>query len=251
MDICEKGEFFIENDDDVSFAYSKIILRDVDGNYFSAKTPQRILRMTTIDIDELDLSPIPRDRIHPLVNSDFTVAPDPLPSTSYFKRPRLLYYENAGDYPEYSRFILTEAEACEILRKHPHRNIAQYLGCVVQAGRIRGLGFAKYPITLSQLLKEKTHFDRSRCLRGIEAGVSHMHGLGLVHNDLNPSNIMMDGDEPVIIDFDSCKREGDELGSKAGTHGWTPEGESHSRRENDLYSLSKLRVALLEDDVKY
>lgn len=28
---------------------------------------------------------------------------------------------------------------------------------------------------------------------------------------------MMDGDDPVVIDFDSCKREGEELGSKAGT----------------------------------
>jgi serine/threonine protein kinase len=73
-----------------------------------------------------------------------------------------------------------------------------------------------------------------------------MHKLGLVHNDLNPSNIMMDGDNPVIIDFDSCKREGDELGSKAGTDGWTLDGQDHAMRENDLYSLSKIRAALMK-----
>ena len=74
------------------------------------------------------------------------------------------------------------------------------------------------------MLKDGTPFDRGHCSRGIEAGVRHMHKLGLVHNDLNPSNIMMDGDNPVIIDCDSCKREGDELGSKAGTDGWTLDG---------------------------
>jgi serine/threonine protein kinase len=71
-----------------------------------------------------------------------------------------------------------------------------------------------------------------------------MHDLGLVHNDLNPSNIIMDGDNPVIIDFDSCKREGDKLGSKAGTCGWTVDGEDYSKRDNDLYSLSKIQSAL-------
>lgn len=36
-----------------------------------------------------------------------------------------------------------------------------------------------------------------------------MYALGLVHNDdLNPSDAMFDGQEPVIIDFDSCKVEG-------------------------------------------
>ncbi|CAJ2503377.1 Uu.00g107710.m01.CDS01 [Anthostomella pinea] len=247
MDICEKGEFFIETDDGLSFDYAKIILRDDAGDYFYAKTTQRIFRSPTIDINELDISPIPGDRIYPLADPNLTLAPDPLPSTSYFKRPRLLYYENAADIPGYDCHILTEVKACEILSKHPHPNIAQYLGCIVKAGRIRGLGFAKYPTALSQLLEEKTRFDKSRCLLGVEAGVRHMHELGLVHNDLNPSNIMMDGDRPVIIDFDSCKQEGDELGSKAGTYGWTPDGESRSRRENDLYSLSKLRSALLEE----
>jgi serine/threonine protein kinase len=40
-----------------------------------------------------------------------------------------------------------------------------------------------------------------------------MHDLGLVHSDLNPSNIM-DGNNPIIIDFDSCKPEGQKLGKE-------------------------------------
>ena len=187
---------------------------------------------------------IPVDQIWPLVDPKFTRAPDPLPPASYVKRPRLLYY--GLDDPDYSRPILAEVEACELLRLHPHANGARYLGCIVREGRIRGLAFAKYSVTLSQMLKDGTYFDRSRCLRGIEAGVRHMHDLGLVHNDLNPSNIMMDGEEAVIIDFDSCKREGDELGSKAGTDGWTLDSQDYAKRENDLYSLSKIQAALMK-----
>jgi serine/threonine protein kinase len=131
-------------------------------------------------------------------------------------------------------------EACEVLKRYPHPNIASYLGCVVKERRIRGIAFARYSVTLSQMLKDRTSFDRGHCLWGIEAGVRHMHKLGLVHNDLNPSNIiMMDGDNPVIIDFDSCKREGDELGSKAGTDGWTLNGQDHAMRERTISTASR------------
>lgn len=85
--------------------------------------------------------------------------------------------------------------------------------------RVRGLLFPRYATTLAQILADSTPFDRARCLRGIETGICHTHDLGLLHNDINPSNIMIDRDEPVIIDFDSCKRAGDTLGSKAGTDG--------------------------------
>jgi tRNA A-37 threonylcarbamoyl transferase component Bud32 len=71
-------------------------------------------------------------------------------------------------------------------------------------------------------------------LCGIEASVHHMHKLELVHSDLNPSNLMVDGDNPVIIDFDSCKREGDELGSEAGTDGWTLDGQDLQTFHEDM-----------------
>ncbi|KAH8726970.1 hypothetical protein GQ44DRAFT_613081, partial [Phaeosphaeriaceae sp. PMI808] len=104
---------------------------------------------------------------------------------------------------------------------HPHSNVVQYLVWVVKNGRIKGFCFPKYSTTLSQMLKNKTRFDKSWFLHGIEVGVRHIHGSGLVHDDLNPSNVMIDGDSAVIIDFGSCKKEGDRLGSMTGTYGWT------------------------------
>lgn len=244
MEICEKAQMF---KDDV-FDHSKFILRRADDDeYFYAKTSQRIFQ-SRIDVDELDTIPIPAEHIWPLADPTFTRAPNPLPRSSFLKRPSLLYYENTPDELDYSHQILTEVEACEVLRLHLHPNIVQYFGCVVKDGRIRGLCFARYSTTLAQILKDKVPLDRSLCFDGIEAGVRHMHDLGLVHNDLNPSNIMMDGEHPVIIDFDSCKREGSKLGPKMGSHGWTIDGEEYAKRDNDFYSLCKIRAALLKDN---
>lgn len=57
----------------------------------------------------------------------------------------------------------------------------------------------------------------------IEDGIQHLHSLGLIHCEINPTNIVMDGDNPGIVHFDFCRQEGQELGSKAGTEGWTSE----------------------------
>ncbi len=205
MEICERGEIFADRAGDWVFDHSKLILRTANDEYYYFKTSQRIFHPARVDIKGLRAIKIPVD-IWPLVDAEFTRAPEPLPATCYVKQPGLLYYE-AATGPDYAELILGEVEACEILRKHPHPNIARYLGCIVKDGRIRGLAFDKYTTTLSQMLEDGTSFPKDHCVSGIEAGIRHMHDLGLAHNDLNPSNIMMEEGNPVIIDFDSCKRE--------------------------------------------
>ncbi len=182
MEIYEKGQIFIQKDDDYVFDHTKIILRGTDDEYFYAKTDQRILP-SKIDVDGLDITKIPADRVWPVAEPKFTRAPDSLPSTCYLKRPSLMYYEDIPDGPHYGRQILSEVEACEVLRIHPHPNITQYLGCVVRDGRIRGLGFVKYPITLSQMLKDRIPFRRNHCLRGIEARACTQRSQPVKHHD--------------------------------------------------------------------
>lgn len=248
MEIWEKGEAFAEKDDDLVFDHSIIILRQGD-DFFYSKTDQRILTSSTIDINTLQTTKIPTESLRPPISPQFTQAPDPLPQNTYLKQPSLLdYADSPSAAPDYSSQVLTEVEACEILRKHPHPNIAQYLGCVPENGKIKGLCFVKYPTTLSQRLKDGAPFDKTRCLQGIESGIRHMHELGLIHNDINPLNIMMDGDNPIIIDFDSCKAEGAKLGVKGGTFEWEIDGAEYARRENDFYGLSKLQGLLKESE---
>jgi serine/threonine protein kinase len=152
------------------------------------------------------------------------------------------------------------------LRLHPHPNIAEYLGCVVKKGRVTGLCFTKYPAYLNDLKmviiwakpSNKVHLDTKVCLKGIEAGLKHMHKLGLVHNDITTHNIMMDGDKPIIINFNACTREGEYIGQIGkmdseseveyvdGVETITcyPQGEEYARRENDFYGLK-----FIEDDL--
>ncbi|KAK0736566.1 hypothetical protein B0T21DRAFT_181919 [Apiosordaria backusii] len=55
MEICEHGEIFVEEDADVIFDHTKIILRDADDEYFYAKINQRMTRFTIVDIKGLTL----------------------------------------------------------------------------------------------------------------------------------------------------------------------------------------------------
>lgn len=74
---------------------------------------------------------------HPFLE-EFTLAPNPIPVDTYVKRPSLISYDEK-DSTSISELMLEEARICEILREHPHPNIAQYLGCLVENGRISGL----------------------------------------------------------------------------------------------------------------
>ncbi|KAK7990364.1 hypothetical protein PG990_014644 [Apiospora arundinis] len=143
--------------------------------------------------------------------------------------------------------MVTEIRACEILKDRPHPNIASYLGCLIKDGKVRGLCFVKYTMTLTQRLRMPKPLDSHRCLQGIREGVKHLHQQGLIHDDLNPANIIVDEDDnPIIIDFDSCKREGEKLGLKAGTEGWTLDASQTAAPENDLYALERIEEYLAQ-----
>ena len=238
MEVCEKSEAFAED----AFSHTKIILREGD-QYYYAITSRRYTDTSKVDLHELDLVPI--SQIWPPFPTQFTRAPEPLPQDCYVKRPSLLDYGDGDDTKtstELSGLLLSEAEVCEILRASPHPNIAQYLGCQVEDDKIMGLCFVKYGMNLHKRVQDSRPFDTDLILQGIQQGIRDLHSLGLIHCDISPANIVMDhGDTPVIVDFDSCRRNGEELGPKRGTWGWTNEDSEFARPENDEYGLSKIR----------
>ncbi|SJL04266.1 uncharacterized protein ARMOST_07627 [Armillaria ostoyae] len=68
---------------------------------------------------------------------------------------------------------------------------------------------ARYGQTLDTMV-ENGVIPRSDIELSLDQGIKHIHGLGLIHNDINPNNIMLDADGTlVIIDFDSCRRAGE------------------------------------------
>lgn len=81
-------------------------------------------------------------------------------------------------------------------------------------------------------------FQPDIIISGVTAGIDHLHSLGLVHNDINPMNIMVDKvGNAIITDFDSCVPVG--APCDAGTPGWsqlrTPN--KVASFENDVYGL--------------
>ena len=242
MEIVQQAEVFQGKDeDDLEFAFTKVILKD-DLQFYYAHTKRRSRDLQEVDPLKLKSFPIPNAQIWPEFPSHLTRAPQPPPQDCYNKGPCLWYYDEDGDDGP-SKLLLREAGVCEMLRKSPHPNIAEYLGCVVEGDRIKGLCFTKYGPTLGERVKDGQPFDKASCLRDVRNGIEHLHTLGFIHCDINPSNIFSHQEHFVVGDFDSCTREGDELGLKGGTPDWSIESKI-ATRENDLYSLSKLEEYL-------
>ncbi len=78
----------------------------------------------------------------------YSIATEPYADDAYVKRPRLGLYTPTLCL---ATLVCREAETCELLKRHPHPNIAEYRGIVVHdgCGRIVGLCFKKYQATLN------------------------------------------------------------------------------------------------------
>lgn len=245
MEVYDQAEAFTEKDGDLEFSHTKAILRQGD-QFFYCISQRRLSPGSTIDSLSSDLHEIPLNIIWPKVDLKLTEAPRPLPLGCYIKQPRLIEYSDAEASLNPGAQLLHEAIIWEALNKSPHPNIARFLGCVIEGRRLTGLCFVKYPMNLLEAARSSNSLNIKHCLLGIENGVRHLHTLGFIHNDLNPSNIMMDGDTPVIIDLDSCKQEGAKLGLKAGTVGWSACNTEVAERKNDLDALNKIQNYLEE-----
>lgn len=129
------------------------------------------------------------------------------------------------------------------MRRNAHANVVAFEGCVVHDGRIIGLCLKRYPLTLDKRLnsQDREPLDKLACFEGIISGVGRLHSLGIAHNDLNPSNIMLDDhDHPVIVDLGSCKPFGEPL-TEMGTPKWNDGFDENSTPGNDTIGLNKLR----------
>jgi serine/threonine protein kinase len=264
VEVLEMNEAYEEVDGSFTFAGTLVVYR-TGSDLHHAITKTRYLSLSDVQVERLDNDVvIPLSAYSPLFPPEFTRAPDPLPPNSHIKRPRLISYDQickGSQLNHIAESVLLEAAVCELLKQHPHPNVATYLGCQVANGRIGGLCFVGYQLTLMQevnpggLMKRKLRSDRqrtkdySRVLAGIESGIKHLHGLGLVHNDINPSNIMLGygGGEAVIIDFGSCTRVGESLEGTGRTYEWYDEQVETALPQNDLDALKEIRIWLGDD----
>ncbi|KAK3670792.1 hypothetical protein LTR78_009364 [Recurvomyces mirabilis] len=180
--------------------------------------------------------------IYPEMTAGLTIVADENNMKRYYiKRPKLLCLDDLEETKLLPRMLVEEAQVLEILKPYGHRNLVRYHGCISKQGRIAGIALQKYDIILQYRFDDDPRaLDVTACMSGIRAGIEQLHSLGLAHNDLNPLNIAMDQDnQPVILDFESCRMFGEALLSR-GTPSWIDEDYSTSARYHDESALRKL-----------
>ncbi|UKZ61447.1 uncharacterized protein TrAtP1_002712 [Trichoderma atroviride] len=262
MDVLEANEAFEDVDGQYQFTGTLVVYRD-DNNIYHGFSKGRHVSPSDIRREHLSHSIlIPVSAYMPLFPANFLRASDPLPCDIFAKRPLLTSYDRYHQGPQPNCIadnVLREAEICELLRKNPHPNIAEYIGCQVADGKIMSICFAKYDQTLMQAVNphhySKRMFRANRqglesylhVLEGVERGLRHLHKLGIIHNDINPSNIMLKGNVPVIIDFGSCQKEGESLEGIGRTYEWFDERVQLSLCRNDFDALEEIRIWLADD----
>ncbi|KAJ8129876.1 hypothetical protein O1611_g3754 [Lasiodiplodia mahajangana] len=241
MEVVDSVERWKGTGEDLVFHDTIVILRQGSRHFFARQDG----KARNINLDNLkSIEEIPETFMYTPLPDGLTQAPDPLPENVYIKRANMIHY-----YPGMNGCddIVEEAKVYEKLRLHPHKNIARYHGCLVENGMFYALCIEKYPATLSQRQDDLSTEDKKRIMRDIRSGVAHLHSLGLVHNDLNPSNIVLTDDgTAVIIDFDSCRPAGERIGVKGATPFWEVDSE-YALPENDLQQVNQIERSLFEE----
>ena len=143
-----------------------------------------------------------------------------------------------------------ETYVCELLlsRAGPrHKNIAEYLGCVVRDGCVAALVFPKYYETLEERLERGCDpADVAEVVQGLRSAIAHLHTMDLSHNDINPTNVMFAGRQdttPILIDFDSCLEVNKPL-FKGCTDEWGDLEATTARKEHDDKAVELIEAHL-------
>jgi len=190
---------------------------------------------------------LPDDILYPEVISGLTILPDAdAVKKCYIKGPELFALEDPEMNSKLPKLLIKEAQILELLKPHGHKDLAKYHGCVSKRGRIVGIALDRHSILLPYRLKQDPRdLDIAACMDGLRAGVEHLHSLGFAHNNLKPSTIALDAaDQPVILDFEACRRFGEPL-LNGRRRRWNDEDCRASDRHHDISALLEIESWLL------
>jgi serine/threonine protein kinase len=254
LEILLTAEKFSKIDGIVDYDHNTVLYR-LGKAFFVGSSNVRYRSKEDVKFEDIfDSVLIPEAHLSCPFPEHFTHAPDPPLPSCYVKSPVLICY-NSTKPTGLGDLLFSEATIYETLKHHPHPNIGEYYGCQVKDNRITGLCFAKYHESLMARVNSGHHgkrwFDATErplkdvdlCLESIKKGLQHLHSLGLVHNDLNPSNIMFpieDDDTAIIIDFGSCRPIGESIENVGRTMEWYDQEVLTSLPSNDTDALDEI-----------
>lgn len=147
----------------------------------------------------------------------------------YIKRPSLLTYETSDPLELVRDIFLGEAEIMGQVSSINHKNIIRYHGCQVRDGRLTGIVLERHKCSLFEYFlwgwDKDAALDSRRFMEELESAVSHLHQAGLAHNDLKPSNILLNKEKcrcSSILDLvghlaRGCWKEGRPAGATASS----------------------------------
>jgi serine/threonine protein kinase len=263
MEILKTSECFPLDPEEPIFT---IVVFKQDAQIYTARFNGRCTSNTDITTEQLiGVVKLDKTAFQPLYSNKYTRAQSS--GQHFVKRPNLLSYYPCTQTSKtrIAEEVLQEVQVCEKLKLEPHLNIADYIGCEVNDGKISGICFKQYTESLQQKLNpghlnkralaRSVVLDEKWCcsiIEGIKNGLDHLHALGLVHNDLSPSNIMLDErDTATIIDFGSCRRIGESLKGIGRTYEWYDDEVQIASPSNDLDALAEMRAWLFGKDNEF
>jgi serine/threonine protein kinase len=194
----------------------------------------------------------------------------------YVKKQRLLQRAHILKHPgHYKKPAQREINIYQLISGTPHPNICAYKGVVLDStGKmVMGIAYHKYEYDLHQLRTKYTEdclqassdlsaasgaiLDTEHIIACVKAGAKHLQKLGLVHGDIQPSNIFVSPMSPgspfpqklevALGDFDSVHHIGQKLDLKRGARGCVPDDVKFSNAVAtwmDEYALTQLRATL-------
>ncbi|KAH8921174.1 hypothetical protein BT69DRAFT_1264779 [Atractiella rhizophila] len=143
-----------------------------------------------------------------------------------------------------------ELQTLDIISRSPHPNICRYHGHVTDGTFVTGLCFEKHQISLWEAIYRNKRIDSTFVLEEVGKGLEHIHSIGFSHNDISPTNIMLDFDADgnltavVIIDFDSATKFWEKL-VKPSWDGWLDGDAKVGDANNDWFGFGTVEKCLL------
>ena len=159
---------------------------------------------------------------------------------------------------QFLELFRSEASALLVIPSHP--NVARFV--TFDAGaRPKPILVMELVsgVTLEKVIRSRT-LDMERCLRLLDdvlAGLEALHGAGVGHLDLKPSNVVIrDGDEAVLVDFGLAGRHirpGCGTGPYGAPEVWgaVPDGVTVTPMAADIYAFGCLAYEALTGEVLF